>query len=98
MHNNNHTAGNWELSNDHKPSPYVIRQIGRFGGLASIKFHGFNKTERARDEQTANARLMAAAPAFLGALRTIAQGHLSHERMIQIAADAITKATGGRDQ
>jgi hypothetical protein len=63
-----HTPGPWELSNDHKPSPYVIRQVGRFGGLASVKFHGFNKTERAREEQAANARLIAAAPDLLDAL------------------------------
>ncbi len=64
-----HTPGPWELSNDHKPSPYVIRQVGRFGGLASVKFRGFNKTERAREEQTANARLIAAAPDLFEAVQ-----------------------------
>jgi len=105
--NTQHTPGPWELSNDHKPSPYVIRQVGRFGGLASVKFHGFNKTERAREEQTANARLIAAAPDLLNALRSILDSFVTGEHYetknpysrpyVQDALKAIAKAEGGAE-
>ena len=108
--NTQHTPGPWELSNDHKPSPYVIRQVGRFGGLASVKFHGFNKTERAREEQTANARLIAAAPDLLEALKVTAWSLLKYQpprapkdpgtdasHALSIASAAIAKAEGGAE-
>jgi hypothetical protein len=69
--NTQHTPGPWEVSNDHKPSPYIIRQDGRFTGFASVKFHDFLKNEKARQEQEANARLIAAAPELLAALQDL---------------------------
>ena len=75
--NTQHTPGPWEVSNDHKPSPYIIRQDGRFTGFASVKFHDFLKNERARQEQEANARLIAAAPELLAALERLIKSSLA---------------------
>jgi hypothetical protein len=98
--NTQHTPGPWEVSNDHKPSPYIIRQDGRFTGFASVKFHDFLKNEGARQEQEANARLIASAPELLAALEKIADYVFGLESELNICSSiwmearaAIAKAT-----
>jgi hypothetical protein len=79
---NEHTPGPWKTNGD----PYVSTADGK----RSI---AFCDTRQAHEDR-ANARLIAAAPELLSALRQIERGEYCEGEERKIASAAIAKATG----
>jgi hypothetical protein len=100
-----HTAGPWELADG------GIRVIAPSAGMVQIKdaltvnpverhfvVHNSAHTDTkfGSDEQQANARLIAAAPELLEALKEISESIHATKKISRMAKQAIAKASGGQ--
>lgn len=93
-----HTPGPWRIS---KESPTIIkrdfREIGSDEGELIASAHGYSNSGFFPDGAAAiaNARLIAAAPELLAALRNYVDGCSLSIDALAVARAAIAKATGG---
>jgi len=79
----------------HTPGPWTIRALNNNGGVYSVQDSEGHEKGRTRIH---DARLIAAAPELLEALRLIASASQGHDwaGVNQCARAAIAKATGGK--
>ncbi len=83
----------------HTPAPWHADGEHIYAGdhlqIATVELYRGQLTEAQEQEDTANAHLLAAAPDLLDALEIIAAGNTDPDQMVEIAREAIAKATGG---
>ena len=85
-----HTPGPWEVSED---DPCEIQREGN-GDFVAMVLPAPELGWDMNAEREANARLIAAAPDLLAALRA-ARGYVSQPKVLAAILSAIAKATGG---
>jgi len=96
-----HTPGPWHLSDETNPLIYSDANRGTY--VAQVFAYTDGTTGTSRPQADADARLMAAAPVLLAALRVIANSEeLSGDTIVcdfatlqSVARAAIARATGG---